>query len=165
MAATSSRRWSATLLLLLVVVAVAAVAIPVWLIRPFAPQTPDGVAVAYALRRWAPALTALALVGAPLLVLRLWHGARWWSRIAIALALPPLLGAGLLARVNIFEKMFAPLDRPQTSATAEAGWVKPDEPVLAVTLGGDAAAYPVRLVAYHHIVHDVVGGVPIAVTY
>ena len=39
------------------------------------------------------------------------------------------------------------------------------DPVLAVTLNGEATAYPVRQVAYHHIVQDVVGGVPVAVTY
>ena len=37
--------------------------------------------------------------------------------------------------------------------------------MLAVERNGEAAAYPVRQVAYHHIVQDVVGGVPVAVTY
>ncbi len=37
--------------------------------------------------------------------------------------------------------------------------------VLAVTHSGDAAAYPVRLLAYHHLVHDRVGGKPIVATY
>jgi hypothetical protein len=160
-----SRRWSAALLLLLVVASVAAVAVPVWLIRPFAPQTDRGIAIAYTLRRWAPALTALALAATPLLLMRFWSGARWWSRTLLVLALVPLVGAAWLARFNIFEKMFAPLPQTQTAASEQASWVKPDEPVMAVTVGSDAAAYPVRLVAYHHIVHDVVGGVPIAVTY
>jgi hypothetical protein len=37
--------------------------------------------------------------------------------------------------------------------------------VLTVSINGDARAYPVREMAYHHIVNDVVGGVPIAATY
>jgi hypothetical protein len=34
-----------------------------------------------------------------------------------------------------------------------------------VKLGGESRAYPVRMMAYHHIVNDVVGGVPIVATY
>ena len=34
-----------------------------------------------------------------------------------------------------------------------------------VKINGDAAAYPVRQMAYHHIVQDVVGGTPITTTY
>jgi hypothetical protein len=29
----------------------------------------------------------------------------------------------------------------------------------------EARAYPVRSLSYHHIVNDVIGGVPIAATY
>ena len=35
----------------------------------------------------------------------------------------------------------------------------------ACAFNGDARAYPIREMAYHHIVNDVVGGVPIAATY
>ncbi len=37
--------------------------------------------------------------------------------------------------------------------------------VMAVHLGGEARAYPIRIVSYHHIVNDVVGGLPIVATY
>ena len=37
--------------------------------------------------------------------------------------------------------------------------------VLAVEHNGDAVAYPVRLMAYHHVVKDNVGGMPIVSTY
>jgi hypothetical protein len=37
--------------------------------------------------------------------------------------------------------------------------------ILAVRYSNDARAYPIREMAYHHILNDVVGGVPIAVTY
>ena len=37
--------------------------------------------------------------------------------------------------------------------------------ILAVRLGSDARAYPIREMAYHHVLNDVVGGVPVAVTY
>jgi len=37
--------------------------------------------------------------------------------------------------------------------------------VLAVNVNGDSVAFPVRQMAYHHIVQDVVGGMPITATY
>lgn len=161
-----AQRWLAGAgLFFLVVLALASVAVPLWLIRPFAPQTPEGLAVAYALRRWAPLATVCATLAALFLAVLLWRNARWWSRAAIVLAFVPLLGAAWQARQNIFEKMFAPLTEARSSSAADAVWVGDEEPVLAVALNGDAAAYPVRQVAYHHIVQDVVGGVPVAATY
>ena len=97
------------------------------------------------------------------LVLRrgLWRGGRWWSRALLVLALVPLAGAAWLARQNIFEKMFAPLADPRFARAAEASWMADGDMVMAVERNGEAVAYPVRQLAYHHIVQDVVGGVPI----
>ena len=81
------------------------------------------------------------------------------------LALVPLLAAVWLARFNVYEKMFAPLGHARFAPVAEASWVEEGDPVLAVTQGGEAVAYPIRQLAYHHIVQDVVGGVPVAATY
>jgi hypothetical protein len=159
------RRLAGAALFLLVLLAIAAVALPLWLIRPFAPQTPEGVAAAFGLRRWAPLGTLLAVVAGLAIMAGLWRGGRWWSRSLAVLALVPLLATVWFARRNIFEKMFIPLGRTASAPAAEAGWVREGDPVLAVTLNGDAAAYPVGQVAYHHIVGDVVGGVPVAVTY
>ncbi|WP_306118703.1 MULTISPECIES: DUF3179 domain-containing protein [unclassified Roseitalea] len=41
----------------------------------------------------------------------------------------------------------------------------PTDPVVGVTIGGDARAYPLRILTWHEIVNDVVGDTPIAVTY
>jgi thiol:disulfide interchange protein len=161
----SRRRLAWTALVLLVIAALALIAVPVWLIRPFVPQTPEGLAIAYALRRQAPLATVAAVAAALFLAVFLWTRARWWSRALIVLAFIPLLGAAWQARQNIFEKMFAPLLATRSAPAAEAGWVEEKDPVLAVAMNGEAAAYPVRQVAYHHIVQDVVGGVPVAVTY
>jgi hypothetical protein len=58
------------------------------------------------------------------------------------------------------------IDRPVfvTSADADA-WLKPNEPVLALEVNGDARAYPLRILMWHEIVNDTVGGRPVAVTY
>jgi hypothetical protein len=39
------------------------------------------------------------------------------------------------------------------------------EPVIGLVLNGDARAYPLQILMWHEIVNDVVGGVPVTVTY
>lgn len=39
------------------------------------------------------------------------------------------------------------------------------DPVISVEIDGDARAYPLRIMMYHEIVNDIVGGRPVAVTY
>lgn len=157
------RRVAGAVLFLLVLLAIAMVAFPMWLIRPFAPQTPEGLSLSFGLRRWAPIGTVLALVTGLALATGLWRGGRWWSRALVVLALVPLAGSVWLSRQNLFEKMFIPMGTTASVPAVEASSV--GDPVLAVAFNGDAAAYPVRQLAYHHIVQDLVGGVPVAVTY
>jgi uncharacterized protein DUF3179 len=163
----SRRRFSYAALILLVLTTLAIVVVPIWLIRPFAPQTPDGIAVAYGLRHWGLLATILALVGGAGIAVWLWRGARWWSRVALALAFVVLAVAAWGAHWTgtMFETMFAPLKKTDSVPAAQARWVDEGDMVLAVTVNGDAAAYPVRQLAYHHIANDVVGGVPVAATY
>ena len=44
-------------------------------------------------------------------------------------------------------------------------YVRPFDEVLGLEIGGDARAYPMKVVRVHEIVNDVVGGVPVAVTF
>jgi hypothetical protein len=43
--------------------------------------------------------------------------------------------------------------------------IEAQEPVIGVSLNGEAHAYPIRLLSLHEIVNDDVGGIPIAVTW
>ena len=142
------------------------VVVPVIKIHPFKPQTPEVLAMSYALRSWAPAATVLALVAALLLAVFLWRGSRkWWARAIIILLLVPAMAATWFARQNHFEWMFAPLSDPAYVSVSEADFVAGEEMVLAVEVNGDAVAYPIRQIAYHHVVQDTVGGVPVVATY
>ncbi|MCH8186289.1 MAG: DUF3179 domain-containing protein [Chloroflexi bacterium] len=51
-----------------------------------------------------------------------------------------------------------------TASEAEAD-MDPDEQVLGLSINGDHRAYSIRLLSRHEIVNDVVGGVPVAVTW
>lgn len=57
------------------------------------------------------------------------------------------------------------IDDPRFVAPDAAGPIEPQEPVVALEVAGDARAYPVRILTWHEIVNDRVGGVPVAVTY
>ena len=58
------------------------------------------------------------------------------------------------------------VDLPRYASTEEAGaWLDPDEPVIAVEVGGEARAYPLQILIWHEIANDELGGAPIAVTF
>lgn len=154
------------LLAALSILVLVSVFIPVWIIRPFEAQTAPGMALSYALRSWNPAVTMVALAVALALIVWLWREGRpGWRRSVPVLALPPILAATWAARQNHFEWMFAPLPGAEYAPAAQVDFVAPSDMVVAVHRNGEAAAYPVRQIAYHHLVQDVVGGVPIVVTF
>jgi hypothetical protein len=72
--------------------------------------------------------------------------------------------SAVMSRLNYFEWMFHPVDSPQFETEA-ASKLDKGEMILAVRFGSDARAYPIREMAYHHVLNDVVDGVAVAVTY
>jgi hypothetical protein len=56
------------------------------------------------------------------------------------------------------------IDEPAFVPATEAA-LPENEPVIGLVVGEDARAYPLRILVWHEIVNDVVGGVPVAVTY
>ena len=57
------------------------------------------------------------------------------------------------------------IDAPQFVPVSEASDLADVEPVIGLEIDGDARAYPLRVLTWHEIVNDVVGGVPVIVTY
>jgi hypothetical protein len=57
------------------------------------------------------------------------------------------------------------IDRPSFVPVAEARGLATHEPVISVQIDGEARAYPLRVMIWHEIVNDTVGGTPIAVTW
>lgn len=58
------------------------------------------------------------------------------------------------------------IDGPRFQSVRSAGqWLEPDDVVLTVEHGGEAKAYPIRILNWHEIANDTIGGVPIAATY
>jgi hypothetical protein len=160
-----NRRFAWLALLFLVAIGLALVITPIWIIQPFKPQTPRGLEVSYAMRQLSPLTTIAASVLVILLAAWLWRRARWFGKVLLVLLSLPLFAATWMARQNHFEWLFRPHGSVAYAAAGAADHVNDSDMVLAVTKNGEAAAYPVRLMAYHHLVQDVVGGTPIVATY
>lgn len=59
-----------------------------------------------------------------------------------------------------------PLDEPRFVSPAEAApWIKPSDQVIGVEINGDGRAYPRRIIDWHEMVNDTIGGVPVSLAY
>lgn len=47
----------------------------------------------------------------------------------------------------------------------EAVFLKPDDQVIAVKLGNETKAYPIKILNHHEVVNDTLNNTPIAVTF
>jgi len=117
-----------------------------------------------AMRERAPLVTLLCAMVCLGIAALLWQGSNKWRKGILAVLAVLVTFSAVMSRVNYFEWMFHPVDAPkfESEFSSKLGG---DEMILAVQYGPDARAYPIREMAYHHILNDVVGGVPIAVTY
>jgi hypothetical protein len=154
-------------LLIAAAAAVTVVLVPTLTIHPFRPQTARGVELSYALKRAAPVVTAIALASALASALMLWGGARrWWRRGVIVVVVAVTGLVTWFARQNHFEWMFNALPNAEYVGVPEAREFLVDaEVVMGIDVNGTYRAYPVRQLAYHHLVNDVVGGTPLVATY
>ena len=57
------------------------------------------------------------------------------------------------------------IDGPIFKLAADDKELTAADPVIGLDIEGDARAYPLRILIWHEIVNDTVGGVPVAVTY
>jgi len=127
-------------------------------------QRVRSIDVAYFLyqRRWwiRGGLGLVALVGL-VGVVRTPGWRRW-------LAVPALGAAGYVAYVTNLvmsaDHIFLPPNHV-VLARLDKNTVEPGRLVVGVDLGGEARAYPVRFVGYHHQVRDTVDGIPILVSF
>jgi hypothetical protein len=135
-----------------------------FIIRPFHYQHPRTLLWAMALRQRSPIITLLCAIASLLLIAMLWGNSSKWRKAVLSLAAVAVTFSAVMSRLNYFEWMFHPVDSAKFDAESSSK-LAADEMILAVRYGVDARAYPIREMAYHHILNDVVGGVPIAVTY
>jgi len=160
-----------TLMASLAFLALVLAAAPSLLLIPSRDQTPGSLAMAFRLTKIAPLMTlALALV-ALALAFGIWRlprraGARSGLLHAVLLALlvVPTLAAAALSRSALAERMFTPIGELHW-VVGQAANEDGEQQIMGIEIQGQARAYPVRIVGYHHIIHDTVGGEPVVATY
>lgn len=157
-----------TLLGLLLFICVAILVFPIIIMYPFARQAALPLSLALFLQRWAPWITIVGLLSGVVLAARSWaHRGERFVILKNVLLVAAVAGLGLCAwasRVNVFAMKFRPLENVRMVPAGQAS-LRPDDMVIVVSINGDDRAYPVLQMAYHHVVNDVVGGVPIVSTY
>ena len=57
------------------------------------------------------------------------------------------------------------LNDPKHLSPADATYITGDELVFGVEINGDARAYPLRMLDWHEMFNDIIGGVPVALAY
>ena len=138
---------------------------PIYVIWPFRHQGATELRIALEVLRFRPVAMIMVVALTVLAGVQYWRMVpSWWRRSLAVIAGLAVLGFAALSRINIYELMFHPVGRPEF-VDAPATNLDGTEMVLAVHVGDEARAYPIRSISYHHIVNDRLGGVPIAATY
>ena len=156
-------RRHAPLLALVVLALVEAAA--VWFIMPLpGSQRVRSVEVAYALHqaRWPVRALCLALLVWGMPTLSASNRAR-----RLVTAVLACLAGGITYASNFVlpaDVLFRQPDHVEMVAPAESG-VEADRLVVGLALDGDARAYPLQFIGYHHFVTDTVAGRAVLVTY
>jgi len=137
---------------------------PLTIIQPFKRQDPVQLQRALFVFQIAPGVAIVLACLAILAVGLLWKNVRILPRIACVVLLLMACAAAALTRINPFELMFHPAGAPKFLAVEDSK-VAPDDMLIAVSLNGQAHAYPILEMGYHHVINDWIGGVPIVATY
>ena len=139
-------------------------AYPMYVIRPFREQRPAALERALWVLLHDRALSLIAACLVTALALLLWRRAGWVAKLLLAPAMGVAVFGAALTWINPFEHMFHPVGEP-TYLAADRAAIDANDMVIAVTLGGESRAYPIREMGYHHVVNDRLHGLPIVVTY
>ena len=84
-----------------------------------------------------------------------------------------ILGQDAPARIRLEEVVWGgvpfegipALDRPATVPAERAAYLQDGERVFGVSLKGEQRAYPLRILSWHEMLNDVVGGEPVTLSY
>ncbi len=59
-----------------------------------------------------------------------------------------------------------PLETPEFVTPAQASsWIHPSDQVIGIEINGDVRAYPRRIIDWHEMVNDIIGGTPVSLAY
>lgn len=128
-------------------------------------QQINSVSFAYWLNNNITWIRILLLVSAILLSAQVYKSATKRSRITIVLAF--LFYAGIYLLVKYQMKADTMFYQPKTLVTLpiNGNKVGGDKLIIGVSINGNAKAYPIQFIGYHHQVRDSIGNTPVMITY
>jgi hypothetical protein len=154
------------LLVLGILILFAAEILRVYFIMPFpGSQKANTIDLAYFIDKniWYIRLIGVLLILAPLT--SVFSKGKRWSKILLSVAF--VLYGVVFYFFNfkfLADKMFYQPKNKMLVAAAE-NKVATDKLVIGVELNGEAKAYPIEIIGYHHQVQDTIGGTPVMITY
>ncbi len=134
----------------------------VYLILPMpGSQQMDSIDVAYFLYRWRWAFRMLFGVMIVLGLLTVKFKKKWVSLVPLALvaAIVYMANFNMAADHMFYKPKQVLMANAALNKTATGGLV------IGIVNNGEAKAYPIRFLGYHHLVYDSIGGKPVIVTY
>jgi hypothetical protein len=126
-------------------------------------QQMNSIELAYFLHKWRWIFRGLfGLIIVAGLFRAHWHRRRKWL-----LVIPVLFLAAIIYMANFKMAADAMFKQPRQFLLAgpDKNQVDSNRLVIGVSLNGEAKAYPIQFLGYHHHIQDTVGGRPIMVTY
>jgi hypothetical protein len=145
-------------LIALTILNIALILMPLIVALPPVHQTPAMLAAAHASQALAPIVSlSLAILAA----IELWSRRNW--KIGAVLAVALILS--VLSRMNLLERVFAPARGVEVAAIGGFHDIRDTDMVIAVVIDGQSRAYPVRYLAYHHMLNDRLGSLALLPTY
>lgn len=126
-------------------------------------QRMNSINIAYFLHKWT---WVFRILFGLLLIVGLIK-ARWHRKWKWGLAVPLLILLAVVYMANFKMAADAMFKQPHGVVMADTAGNKIDKNrlVIGVDINGEAKAYPIQLLGYHHHIQDTVGGKPVLVTY
>ena len=85
--------------------------------------------------------------------------------LAIALAMPSIAQQSPAGHVIPTTGEFEPMREPRFAPASQATFLKDEDRVMGVSENGVSKAYRSDIIAWHHIIHDQLGKMPILATW
>lgn len=136
-------------------------------LMPSIVHTAGDIAAAHRLFQIVPTLGLVLVIVGTALTAFSWrkHSDRIYRSVSV-LPVIALIAGAVLAQRNVVElAMFSPIDEARFVTVTAASFLEPEHLVLGVAIGGEAKAYPIGMLTYHHIVNDQLAGEPYVATY
>ena len=138
----------------------------VYFIMPFpGSQQGNTIGIAYFINKY---IWSLRILGFMLLIPLAWYAfrdAKLWKKIILSFFI--FLYAAVFYLFNfrfLADKMFYQLQNKILLPVA-GNKVDSSKLIIGISINGQAKAYPIEIIGYHHQVQDTVGGEPVLVTY